>query len=171
MRTKADQISSIRADQRFWRDLAAEVGPDRYAEPGPMGEWGFADMAGHLLGWRNHTIARLEAAGRGEPEPAAPWPSEIVDDDRFSGPDLADPVTINAWIHEQHAGRSPEQLVGDYDASYDRLIAAIEALPDDTLSDPNALPWVGGPIVEADFTGHLHEEHLPSVRAWLDGGG
>ena len=132
MRTKADQISSIRADQRFWRDLAAEVGPDRYAEPGPMGEWSFADMAGHLVGWRNHTIARLEAAGRGEPEPAAPWPSEIVDDDRFSGPDLADPVTINAWIHEQHAGRSPEQLVGDYDASYDRLIAAIEALPDDT---------------------------------------
>ena len=140
MRTKADQISSIRADQRFWRDLAAEVGPDRYAEPGPMGEWSFADMAGHLVGWRNHTIARLEAAGRGEPEPAAPWPSEIVDDDRFSGPDLADPVTINAWIHEQHAGRSPEQLVGDYDASYDRLIAAIEALPDDTLTDPNALP-------------------------------
>ena len=105
-----------------------------------MGEWSFADMAGHLLGWRNHTIARLEAAGRGEPEPAAPWPSEIVDDDRFSGPDLADPVTINAWIHEQHAGRSPEQLVGDYDASYDRLIAAIEALPDDMLTDPNALP-------------------------------
>jgi hypothetical protein len=25
--------------------------------------------------------------------------------------------------------------------------------------------------VEADFTGHLHEEHMPSVRAWLDGGG
>ena len=99
MRTKADQISSLRADQRFWRDLAAEVGPDRYAEPGPMGEWSFADMAGHLVGWRNHTIARLEAAGRGEPEPAAPWPPEIVDDDRFSGPDLADPVTINAWIH------------------------------------------------------------------------
>ena len=57
MRTKADQISSIRADQRFWRDLAAEVGPDRYAEPGPMGEWSFADMAGHLVGWRNRTIA------------------------------------------------------------------------------------------------------------------
>ena len=72
MRTKADQISSLRADQRFWRDLAAEVGPGRYAEPGPMGEWSFADMAGHLVGWRNHTIARLEAAGRGEPEPAAP---------------------------------------------------------------------------------------------------
>ena len=168
MRTKAEQISSIRADQRFWRDLAAEVGPDRYAEPGPMGEWSFADMAGHLVGWRNRTIARLEAAGRGEPEPAAPWPPDIVDDDRFSGPDLEDPVTINAWIHEQHAGRSPEQLVGDYDASYDRLIAAIEAVPDAMVADPGAFPWLEGPLTDADFTSHLHEEHLPSVRAWLD---
>lgn len=171
MRTKADQISSIRADQRFWRDLATEVGPGRYAEPGPMGEWSFADMAGHLVGWRNRTIARLEAAARGEAEPAAPWPPEVIDDDRFSGDDLGDPVTINAWIHEQHAGRSPEQLVGDYDASYDRLIAAIEALPDDKLTDPAALPWIGEPLVEVDFTGHLHDEHMPAVRAWLDGGG
>ena len=164
MRTKAEQIAAIRADQRFWRDLAAEVGPDRYAEPGPMGAWSFGDMAGHLAGWRNRTIGRLEAAGRGEPEPPPPWPRELEaaeDDDE----------TINAWIHEQHAGRSPEQLVADYDASYDRLIAALDALPDDTLTDPAAFPWVGQPLVEVDFTGHLHDEHVPSVRAWLDGSG
>ena len=55
MRTRAEQIAAIKADQQFWRDLAAEVGPDRYAEPGPMGEWSFGDMAGHLLGWRDRT--------------------------------------------------------------------------------------------------------------------
>ena len=27
---------------------------------------------------------------------------------------------------------------------------------------------VGEPLVDADFTGHLHEEHVPTVRAWLD---
>ena len=59
MRTRADQIESLRADQQFWRDLAAEVRPERYAEPGPMGDWSFADMAGHLTGWRNRTSKRL----------------------------------------------------------------------------------------------------------------
>ena len=34
MRTKAEQIAAIRADQQFWRDLAVEVRPDRIAEPG-----------------------------------------------------------------------------------------------------------------------------------------
>ena len=96
MRTRAEQIAVIRADQQFWRDLAAEVGPARYAEPGPMGDWSFGDMAGHLVGWRNRTIARLEAAARGEADPPAPWPAELPDDD-----------AINVWIHDQHAGRWP----------------------------------------------------------------
>jgi hypothetical protein len=100
MRTRVEQIAVIRADQQFWRDLAAEVGQARYTEPGPMGDWSFGDMAGHLVGWRNRTIARLEAAARGDADPPPPWPAELDDDD-----------AINVWIHDQHAGRSAEQLV------------------------------------------------------------
>ena len=99
MRTRSEQIAAIRADQQLWRDLAAEVTPARYAEPGPMGEWSFADMAGHLTGWRNRTIARLGAFGRGEPDPPNPWPAEL--DAAGDGDDR-----INDWIHAQHAGRS-----------------------------------------------------------------
>ncbi|HEX5014809.1 MAG TPA: maleylpyruvate isomerase N-terminal domain-containing protein [Candidatus Limnocylindrales bacterium] len=157
MQTKAEQIAALREDQRFWRTLAAEVGPDRYADPGPMGEWTFGDLAGHLLGWRNRTIRRLEAVAAGEPEPANPWPADLDDDD-----------VINDWIHEQHAGRPPEQLVADYDASYDRLIAALESIPESTLSDPDAFPWAGAALSSVTFTDHLHDEHVPAVRAWLD---
>ena len=157
MRTREAQIAAIRAGQQFWRDLAAEVGPARYAEPGPMGEWSFGDMAGHLLGWRNRTIARLEAAGRGETEPPAPWPADLEDDDR-----------INDWIHDQDAGRSPAELVAAYDATYDRIIAALASMPDALLTDPDLLPWVGEALIDIDFTGHLHDEHVASVRAWLD---
>jgi uncharacterized protein (TIGR03083 family) len=157
--TKAEQRAALEADQQFWRDLAAEVGPARYAEPGPMGDWTFGDLAGHLLGWRNRTISRLDALARGEPEPPAPWPSELGDDDGV----------INDWIREHDSGRSPEELVAAYDRSYDRLIAAIDAVSDDRLTDPDAFPWLEGALVDADFTGHLHEEHVPAVRAWLDG--
>jgi uncharacterized protein (TIGR03083 family) len=161
MRTKDEQIAAIRADQQFWRDLAAEVGADRYAEPGPMGEWTFGDMAAHLLGWRNRTLNRLDAFSRGEPDPPNPWPAEL-DENEDEGVDA-----INAWIQEQHADRSPAQLVDDYDASFDRLVGAIESIPEAKLTDPGAIPFAGGPLVDVDFGGHLHEEHVPSVRAWL----
>ena len=157
MRTRTEAVSALRADQQFWRDLAGRVGPDRYAEPGPMGEWSFGEMSGHLVGWRNRTIARLEAFSRGEPEPPNPWPAELNDDDD----------SINDWIRAEHAGRTPEQLVADYDASYDRVIAALESLPSAKLTDPDALPWLGAALVDADLTDHLHDEHVPAVEAWL----
>jgi Mycothiol maleylpyruvate isomerase N-terminal domain len=159
VRTRDEQIAAIRADQQFWRDLAAEVGPARYAEPGPMGEWSFGDMAGHLLGWRDRTLNRLEAFARGEPDPPNPWPAELNEDDEVDA--------INAWIQDHHADRSPTQLVADYDASYDRLVRAIESIPEAKLIDPTAIPFAGGPLVDVDFGGHLHDEHVPSVRAWL----
>jgi hypothetical protein len=31
------------------------------------------------------------------------------------------------------------------------------------------VPWIGEAQVDVDFTGHLHDEHVPAVRAWLDG--
>ena len=157
MRTRAEQVAALRADQEFWRAMAAEVGPARYAEPGPMGEWSFADMAGHLSGWRERTINRVRALGRGEPEPAPPWPAALDADD--------DVDRVNDWIREQHSDRSPEALVAAYDASYDRLIEALESVPADLQTA--VAPWTGEPLVDVDFTGHLHDEHVEPVRAWL----
>lgn len=159
MRTQVEQIDALRADQEFWRALAAEVGPARYAEPGPMGEWSFADMAGHLAGWRERTINRVLALGRGETEPAPPWLEEPEGEDEVH--------KVNDWIRDQHAGRAPAHLVADYDASYDHLIEALEAVPADLQT--SVVPWAEEPLVEVDFTGHLHEEHVAPIRTWLDG--
>jgi hypothetical protein len=156
--SKADLIDAVRADQQFWRGLVAEVGANRFDEPGAMGEWTFGDMAGHLLGWRDRSIARVTAGARGEGEPADPWPAGLGDDDR-----------VNDWIQAQHEGRPAAELVAAYDASYDRLIAAIESLSDEQATDPATFPWIGDAIVNVDFTDHLHSEHVPDVRAWLDG--
>ena len=80
-------------------------------EPGPMGEWTFKDLAAHLLGWRNRTIARLEAAaGRVEKPPANPWPAELDDDDDDQ---RLDPGT-------QPDDRTVRQVLDDVDRSYER---------------------------------------------------
>ena len=157
-RTKEELVAEIRADRRFWRALVDEVGRDRMDEPGPMGEWTFRDLAAHLAGWRNHRIALLEAQGRGEPLPPPPWPAEFEDDD-----------DINAWIYARAHGRELDEVLADYDGTFERLARALEAFPPETLADPDAFAWSDGDaLLDADFTAHLHEEHLPSIRAWLD---
>jgi uncharacterized protein (TIGR03083 family) len=159
MQTRSEQVAGIKADQQFWRDLVAEVGPERYGEPGAMGEWTFGDLAGHLLGWRDRTIARLEAAARREPDPYADEPE---------GEDAVD--AVNVTIRDNDAGRPPAELIDAYADSYDRLIRALDALPESMLNDPQAFPFVDGPLIDVLFTGHLHEEHVPDVREWLDAG-
>jgi len=151
-------IQRVSATRDRWRRLVADVGPDRLEEPGAMGDWTFKDVAAHVTAWRRRTVRRLEAAGRGEPEPPLPWPAEL-------GEDEDDP--INAWIHEQTKDRPADELLAEADAIYDDFVAAIRALPLDAVTDPRRFAWLGGgALADADFGGHL-DIHEPDVRAWL----
>lgn len=154
---RATLLDTIERERAHWHDLVAEVG-DRAEEPGPMGEWSFKDLAAHLLGWRERTIARLMAASAGTTPPGAPWPAELDDDD-----------AINGWIHDRHAHRTAADVMADVDTSYQRLADAINRMPESMVADCR-FPWLDGrTLVEVDLFGHLHDEHEPSIRAWLDG--
>ena len=155
--SKAAAIRRIEAERRYWQDLVAEVGEDRMEEPGPMGEWSFKDLASHLLGWRQRTIGRLQAAAAGRPEPAPPWPKDLAEDDE-----------VNEWLHRRDADRSVSEVLDDVDRSYERIRDAVAALPDDVVTDREAFPWLDGESIGgAPLFQHLHEEHEPSIREWL----
>ena len=151
-------VAQLKADQQEWRDLVADVG-DRVAEPGPMGEWTFRDLAAHLMGWRERTLGRLEAAADGRPDPPDPWPPGLDDDD-----------AINDWFQAQAAGRPAAEVLADIDASHDRLAAAVSRLPVEVLTDPErpALAgWRGG---RRDRLGGPLPRGARTVRPRLVGG-
>lgn len=158
MTTRDQLLRRIEAERERWRAVVAEVGEGRLEQSGPMGEWTFTDLASHLTGWRERTIARIEA-GPGA-EPVMPWPADPAEDDAIDA--------INAWIHEQNRDRPPADILADADRSFERLARALAALPDDDFLTPGRFPWAEGkPLVDADFFAHFHEEHEPSLRAWL----
>jgi hypothetical protein len=153
---RAELVARCERERQVWRGLVDEVGIDRMTEPGPMGPWSFKDLAAHLLGWRDRTIARLEAAAQGRAPPPV-WPSELRDDD-----------SINDWIQARSDGRSVRAVLDDADRSYERLSDAIAALPEETVTSTVALPWMQGEsLAETDLFSHLHDEHMPSIRTWL----
>jgi hypothetical protein len=162
---QSDVLAVIAAERAAWNDLVSAVGPDRMQEPGPMGEWSFKDLAAHLTGWRKRSIARLEAASRGEEEPPPPWPADLTDVD-----------DINDWIQEQAANQPVAETLAAEDASYADLSAAVQALPADVLWDSDRFPWlegqsIGQAILDRSYFDHLHDEHESDVLAWLNRGG
>ena len=159
MNAKEALLAQMYDEHAFWHALLADIGEARMEQPGPMGEWTFKDLAAHLTGWRARTIARLEAASQGQEAPPPPWPASLETDD-----------DVNAWIYQQNRDRPLRDVLSDADGSYQRLAAALAALPETDLTTPGRFAWMEGkPLAEGDFFGHLHEEHEPSIHAWLSG--
>src|SRR3954462_1434477 len=131
-RAAADRV---RADRQLWRDVVPEVGRGHMDEPGPMGAWTFKDLTAHLAAWRNYRIPMIVAAGRGETVPAPPWPSDLAEDDY----DL-----VNDWFRQRDEDRPLDDVLDDYDASFERLAVALESMPERIAHDPNGLPWMEG---------------------------
>jgi hypothetical protein len=160
--SKGQVLEAITREQDAWETLLAEVGEARMLEPGAMGDWTFKDLVAHITGWRARSLQRLEAAARGQGEPPPPWPANLTDDDE-----------INDWIHEQNRERLLAEVVGESRESYARLAEIIQMLPDEALTDPGYFPWLEGEalgtsITGGSFFGHLHEEHEPDIRKWLE---
>ena len=160
--TGEDLAARFRADRGTWRALVARVPRERADAPGVMGDWTFKDAVSHLAAWRARTVGRLEAAVHGAPRPANPWPGEMTDTD-----------PINAWFRDQAASRTLDDLLAEYDASFERMAVAVAALPSTAnpieSETPGYYRWSDavGPL-ESDFFGHL-AEHIADIEAWLSG--
>ena len=161
MPTKGEVIAAINREREAWETLLVEVGEARMLEPGAMGEWTFKDLVAHITGWRAHSLRRLEAVANGQPEPDPVWPANRVTDDE-----------INDWIHEVNKDRLLGEVIGESRESYARLTEIVQMLPEDALTDPDRFPWLEGTplglvLVSGEFFSHLHQEHEPEIRRWL----
>jgi hypothetical protein len=154
---RADLLAELNAEYQGWERLLAEIGEDRMDEPGAAGTWSIKDVVAHLTAWRRRTVGRLEAVAKGQPEPKAPWPADLHEDDE-----------INAWFHERDRGQSVRETLAESRRVFEKLVSAIEKLPEDALDDPARFPWMqGARVTGATLFGHFHAEHEADMRAWL----
>ena len=164
-RTKAETLDRIEAARKHWQSLVNEVGEERMEQPGPMGDWTFKDLAAHLTAWQERTVLRLEAGPGVDVPETYPTGLTVTDPD---DPDATDWDPANAWFRDRDKDRSVREVLADAENSWDRILSAVKALPEEDVVTPGRFSWLGDhALSEADFDGHLTEEHEPDVRAWL----
>lgn len=154
---KAELLSGLQKEYQQWQALLDQIGPAHMDQAGVAGDWSVKDIVAHLTGWRRRTVARLQAAQRGQPEPSPPWPAHLQTDDE-----------INGWIYESSRGQSVREVLDESHQVFQQLLAAIAGLPEALLADESPFPWLQGqPFTAAEFFAHFHEEHEADLRAWL----
>jgi len=160
--TREEALTMFDVARREHKDFLASIPRKRMTEPGATGPWSVKDVIAHVGAWRSRTVARLEAAAAGQPEPHPPWPPELEEDDQ-----------INEWFYQQHRDEPLDAVLAGWDASFDRLRAVVVALPDEALFERSYFPWLEGSalieVVPTGFLGHFNDEHEAILRAWLAG--
>ena len=147
--------------------IVAEAGPGRIERPGATGNGSLKETIAHLAAWRWWSVARLEGAARGE-EPTPPWGDDLVEGDESSERDDTD--RINARFADASRDRTVDEVLRDSRATFDRLEAAVLALPEADLFAPDRFPWLEGYPAAAIVTHaalHLYEDHAAELFAFL----
>ena len=158
MNDKKELINQLRQEFEAWETLLAERSEAQIAAQDLSGDRSIKDVMAHLRAWQQRSIARVEAALKGQ-EPVFPaWPPDL-------NPDQEDVDAINAWILEQ--GRQQSWLNGhrEWRIGFLHFIELVELVPEEDLFQPGRYPWLSdltlGYIVEASI--EHHQEHREGI--------
>ena len=155
--TKQQQITALQQEHAQWQAMLDEIGRERMEEPGVTDGWSMKDTMAHLTTWWRREIALMEAALRGERPPHHPPQDQVQ--------------IVNDWVYLTNRDRPLQEVVADADEAWRHLQALFAQAPEEMLTNPTRFSWLDGkalgPYILDNFTGHLHEEHEPAIRAWM----
>lgn len=161
---RSELLNWLQQEYAEWEAFLAQIDPARMDQPGVAGHWSIKDIIAHLTDWTPWSIARLQAAQRGEPKPSPPWPVHLESDDE-----------INAWIYEVNHGRTVREVLDESARVFQELLTAVAELPEDVRIEQihegdrvYYLVWLGDErFLPGEFFDHFHDDHESDIRAWL----
>jgi hypothetical protein len=142
---KQSVVQEIRDAYKEFMAAIDGLGKDALTKP-ILGTWSIREITGHIIGWQEQMTTGFERMARGErPSP--------------EGVDWSD---VQSWNDKFAAGvqnSDGTELINDLDSRVERMIAALDALPDDRFGENKTV----NRMAEAAGFGHFRE-HTPEIK-------
>jgi hypothetical protein len=156
---KTELLETMQSSYAAFEALLAPLSETQLTAPDVSGEWSIKDILVHLATWQGRAAEILEAAQRNEQPQLNPPIKTDEEMDRFNDATFA-----------ANCSRPLVEVKQNFHVSYQRLQAAVEALSENALFDPQHFAWTKEqPLwrtAEGDTFGH-YQEHAPIIEAWL----
>jgi len=126
-------LSDIRKERARLFELVDAVPPDQRKQPGVWGDdWTLTDLLAHLAEWHAMFLRwyRDGLAGR-DPDMPAP------------GYKWNETPRLNREIQARHSDRPFDEVLADFDRTYDAIVALVEELSEDELLQSGHFAWTG----------------------------
>ncbi len=154
--TKTRLLESMRSGRVELETLLARGGETRMDRPSSSDDWSLKDILAHISAWDRFMLVRIEADAKGKrPDLPGPGMTEKQVDD------------FNARTYSEHRDQPLDAVLAEFRESFQALLAAAEATPEEDLLDPNRFAWTNGKPLWYYFAvnSYLHySEHLDRIR-------
>lgn len=152
---KARILTTLQAKHAELEAALARIPEAEMPVPHFEGGWSAKDLLAHITFWERRTLGRIQATLRDEPLP--PFFAGSLDE-------------VNAQAFAASQNRPLADIQADFQHTFQELLAQVEALTEEDLSDPTRFPWARrAPLrrfLNLDGYGH-YAEHTAQIRAWL----
>ena len=137
-----------------FKALLAPLSEEQLTTSGVNGTWSVKDNIAHLSAWHKVLLARLLAAGN-----FIHYQEDVTEG--------MDTESLNERFYQQNKARPLSDVVAEFDATYQRIIQALEDLTEEQLSKPQV--WLEGraawEVIPGDTIEH-YQEHAQIIQAW-----
>lgn len=138
--SKAILLEKIQTERRQLEKALAKLSKKEMVVPGVVGEWSVKDVLAHLFDWERRFVGWYEAGRRGEiprtPAPGMAW---------------KDLGRLNQQVFEKHRQRILDDVLAEFDASYRRTLALVQAMSEEELFQVGRCAWTG----KANLVGYI----------------
>lgn len=137
--------------------LVSQIPRQHMLAPGVEADWSIKDILAHITSWELKMCEVFAEVQAGQAPSNWPATNEAVD-------------ALNAEFTRANKDKPLDQVLQEFETSYPQALAAVEAMPEAVLFDPDRFTWRQGRplwwLVAGNMFGH-YGEHIPALEAWL----
>ncbi len=154
--TKTALLDNIQYGYNQFEVLLTSLNEEQLTIPTVNDSWTIKDNIAHLTAWQSYLLNQLQGLIDGK------QPPEFM-------PGLSEDE-INEGFYEENKERPLAEVIADFHLSYQRVLADVESMSEETLNAP--FPWrKDGSAVWGLIAGNTYEhyeEHGNIIRQWLE---
>jgi hypothetical protein len=149
---KTELLAKVTQSRSEFEALVSQFSDEQMLQPMLPGGWTVKDALAHVAWWARRGYIVITAVVDGL-EPAYSLDESDVDN-------------VNRNTYETNRLRPLDEIRREEVEAYRALLALVESLPDDDLSDPSKFAWTKGKplsvVVEWNTFAH-YDEHIPDL--------
>jgi len=148
-------LEKMRAARTEWDTLLNGISSTRMVEPGAYGDWSVKDVVAHVTWYEREMVDLLRERSLDGSEL---W--------------LLPHSERNEAIYRENSDRSLDDVLGEAKRVYEQLVAQVQKLSNEDLSDPARFAnmpedWVPGDVLAENSYRH-YPDHITELREWLE---